>query len=87
MTINEIGVIFVFYFLITSIPISKIINVCKNKDMGISFLNPIANYYKNWTNMNWFGVIFWTIIVNIVLCPYAVCYWFYKLCTFGRKRK
>ena len=51
---------------------------------AFSLLNPIANY-KAWGNMNWFGVIFFTLLLNI-LCPvYSLLYWFGKLCTVGRK--
>lgn len=50
----------------------------------LSFFNPIRNY-KEWTSMNWFGVIFFTILLNVIYPVYALCYWFYKLCTVGRK--
>lgn len=48
-----------------------------------SFFNPIRNY-KKWSSMNWFGVIFFTLLLNIILPVYAFGYWFYKLCTVGR---
>lgn len=50
----------------------------------LSFFNPIRNY-KEWIFMNWFGVIFFTILLNIICPAYALGYWFYKLCTVGRK--
>lgn len=50
------------------------------------FFNPIRNY-KTWTSMNWFGVILGTVFFHILLPVYAVVYWFYKLCTFGRKQE
>lgn len=50
----------------------------------LSFFNPIRNY-KEWTSMNWFGVIFFTTLLNIICPVYALGYWFYKLCTVGRK--
>lgn len=50
-----------------------------------SFFNPIRNYQK-WNCMNWFGVIFFTLLLNIVLPVYAFGYWFYKLCTVGRNK-
>lgn len=53
---------------------------------GLSFFNPIRNY-KTWTRMNWFGVILGTTGLHLLLPVYAVCYWFYKLCTFGRKQE
>ena len=45
--------------------------------------NPCCAYdaYK----VNWFGAIMISLVYTI-LCPLgAVCYWFYKLCTVGRK--
>lgn len=54
--------------------------------VGLSFFNPIRNY-KTWTRMNWFGVILGTTFLHVLLPVYAVGYWFYKLCTFGRKQE
>jgi hypothetical protein len=51
-----------------------------------NIFNPIRNY-KRWTSMNWFGVILCTVFLHILLPVYAVVYWFYKLCTFGRKQE
>lgn len=48
--------------------------------------NPIRNY-KTWTSMNWFGVILGTVLLHVLFPVYAVIYWFYKLCTFGRKQE
>lgn len=48
--------------------------------LGFSFFNPIRNY-EQWDKMNWFGVIFCTIAINIILFPYAIAYWIYKLFT------
>lgn len=49
----------------------------------IEFLNPIY-VYKNF-KVNYFGCTILTIIFNLI-CPLAtICYWFYKLCTVGRK--
>lgn len=53
---------------------------------GFSFFNPIRNY-EQWNKMNWFGIIFCTIAVNVILFPYAICYWIYKLFTTGRKEE
>ena len=46
-------------------------------------LNPIEiyDYYK----VNYFGC-FWVTLGFNLLCPItSFCYWFYKLCTVGRK--
>lgn len=48
-----------------------------------SFLNPIRNY-KKWTTINWFGVTLLTLMLNILLFPYAMTYWTYKCFTIGR---
>lgn len=53
-------------------------------DLDFNSFNPIRNY-KEWISMNWFGVIFFTILLNVICPVYALCYWFYKLCTVGRK--
>lgn len=48
-----------------------------------SFMNPIKIYktYK----VNYFGATIICIIYNL-LCPIgSIGYWFYKICTFGRK--
>ena len=48
------------------------------------YLNPLFLYdYHN--KLNWFGVICLTLFYNL-LCPLiTISYWFYKLCTIGRK--
>lgn len=50
---------------------------------SLSLLNPIRNY-KTWTQYNWFGIAILTILLNIILLPYAISYWIYKLFTVGR---
>ena len=47
-------------------------------------LNPIYNY-KQWTECNWFGVAIGTLIINLLLLPVAIIFWFIKLCKVGRK--
>ena len=46
-------------------------------------LNPIM-LYRRYT-VNWFGCFCLTILTNIIWAPFAICYWFYKLCTVGRR--
>lgn len=48
-----------------------------------NIFNPIAMYDNS--DLNIFGVIALTIIGYIVLLPMAVIFWFYKLCTVGRR--
>ena len=51
--------------------------------MGLCFCNP--KWIYNHTKTNWFGTICLTILANVVFGPTALCYWFYKLCTVGRR--
>ena len=44
----------------------------------LSIFNPIRNYNK-WTNLNWFGISFITILLNIIFITYAICYSIYKI--------
>ena len=51
---------------------------------GWELCNPYYShrYHKN---VNWFGAIILS-LVFMALCPIgAVCYWFYKFCTVGRR--
>ena len=50
---------------------------------GIEFVNPVYLYHH--INVNWFGAFFLSTLYG-VMCPIATfIYWFYKLCTVGRK--
>ena len=51
---------------------------------GFEFVNPMWIY--NRYNVNIIGVLVLTIIINLI-CPIgSIIYWFYKLCTIGRRR-
>ena len=52
-------------------------------EIGLCFCNP--KWIYNHTKTNWFGTICLTILANVAFGPTALCYWFYKLCTVGRK--
>jgi hypothetical protein len=45
--------------------------------------NPVVKYENS--DFNLFGVIVITVILSIVFMPMAIIYWFYKLCTVGRR--
>ena len=46
-------------------------------------LNPV--YIYNNRRVNWFGAIMLTLFANL-LCPLlSISFWFYKLCTIGRR--
>jgi len=48
---------------------------------NLSFLNPIK-IYRNWSSLNWFGVLVFSICLNILWLPYAIIYWTIKLIYF-----
>ena len=51
---------------------------------GWEVCNPYwAHHYHE--SVNWFGAIILSLVFT-ALCPIgAICYWFYKLCTIGRR--
>lgn len=51
--------------------------------VGLQWINPIVIYDN--VSVNWFGCIVLTILAHIVAGPWTIFYWFYKLCTVGRK--
>jgi hypothetical protein len=51
---------------------------------GLELYNPYYSY-KYHKSVNWFGAVVLSLLYTM-LCPIgAICYWFYKLCTIGRK--
>lgn len=64
---------------------SSIIVISTNEK--ISF-NPIINYQKM-NRLNWFGICFITLLINILFLPLSIIYWLSKfiekIFTFGRK--
>lgn len=82
-----IGLIFAVLFAwhICGIIIYAIISAMttKNNNFRLISLNPIW-IYKNF-KVNYFGCFCLSLLFNI-LCPIVtIFYWFYKLCTIGRK--
>lgn len=69
---------FVAIMVILAFPIEV-----KNLD-SLSLFNPIRNY-NTWTQYNWFGIMILTTLLNIILFPFAISYWIYKLFTIGRR--
>jgi hypothetical protein len=53
--------------------------VCQN----LTFLQPNIIYHN--TKLNYFGVGVVCLALNLFYLPMALCYWFYKLCTVGRR--
>ena len=67
----------------TSIAQEEYPNGALAKAEGLEFFNPKHLYKHN--KLNWFGVAMLTLFYNLI-CPIgSICYWFYKLCTVGRK--
>ena len=48
-----------------------------------NIFNP-KNIYKN-IEVNWFGAYLLATIAFICMTPAAIIYWFYKICTIGRR--
>ena len=72
---NFVGVIFLLLFCTEDGFYGEVIT--------LENLNP-AYVYKHW-KVNWFGAIC-ICIFGSLLCPMgAIGFWFYKLCTVGRK--
>ena len=81
----------IFGLLIWSLFGAFIVAVCHMMDFGgvfsmtegFEYVNPIYIYKYN--HVNWFGALVIALFYS-TLCPVGTfCYWFYKLCTFGRK--
>ena len=70
------------YIIITTIfPLILMFN--SGFKVGFQWVNPIVIYDN--VPVNWFGCIVLTILAHIAAGPWVVFYWFYKLCTVGRK--
>jgi hypothetical protein len=52
-------------------------------EYGLCFCNP--KWIYNHTKTNWFGTTCLAILANAGFGPTVLCYWFYKLCTVGRR--
>ena len=75
----------VFCLMVWSLGGAIILGLCGTYDKfdDFSYVNPIK-IYKSY-KVNYFGAAIICIIHNL-LCPIgSIGYWFYKLCTFGRK--
>lgn len=55
---------------------------------GHHYFNPVENYYS-WEKLNIVGVLFFTLLLNLLFTPFALLYWVIKLFCFiftvGRK--
>ena len=82
IALGMIIILLIFAWLIT-LGISLAVIIDDDIDRFDEIFNPVIMYDNS--NFNIFGVIAITIIGYIVLCPMAIIYWFYKLCTVGRR--
>jgi hypothetical protein len=46
------------------------------------YLDPITNYFDEWKRLNVLGVLVFTLLLNIVLAPWAIIYWVIKFFLF-----
>jgi len=53
---------------------------------GWEFVNPYWCYKFN-KHVNVFGALMLALMFTAICPAGAVCYWFYKLCTFGRRKQ
>lgn len=51
---------------------------------SFEYLNPLFLYDYH-SNLNWFGVICLALLYNLICPLVTIAYWFYKLCTVGRR--
>lgn len=75
----------IFYLMVWSVGGALILCICGvlTKFNDLSYVNPIK-IYKTY-RVNYFGAALICIIYNL-LCPIgSIGYWFYKICTIGRK--
>lgn len=84
MSIEEVKATIALIIIVITIVETLFMFIAFNMQ-DLSFFNPIRNY-KKWSSMNWFGVIFFTLLLNITIPAYAFGYWFCKLCTIGRNK-
>ena len=70
------------WLVITTGVTGPVLYICVDSD-GCSAVNPlwIYEHYK----VNWFGAMWLCIFYHLLAPVYAICYWFYKLCTIGRR--
>lgn len=82
LALGIITILLIFSWLFsTGIGIAMIVD-CDIDELEDAF-NPIVMYDSS--ELNIFGVIALTILGYITLLPMAIMFWFYKLCTIGRR--
>lgn len=81
MSVDVLGIFIMYTIMVTFVNFIVI-----EDDIGWQWINPIVIYQS--VSVNWFGCIILTILAHIAAGPiWASLYWFYKLCTVGRKQE
>lgn len=79
MSVDVLGIFIMYTIMVTFVNFVVI-----EDDIGWQWINPVVIYQN--VSVNWFGCIVLTILAHIAAGPVWAClYWFYKLCTVGRK--
>lgn len=52
--------------------------VCTGSYAGHHYFNPIVNY-EEWDKLNIFGVLVFTLLINILFAPWAIISWVFKI--------
>lgn len=79
---NDIIPIYIIIILVVNF-LWWIVGANMSGTIGLCICNP--KWVYNHTKTNWFGTALLTILSNVAFGPSALCYWFYKLCTVGRR--
>ena len=80
---SPLEVVFTIWIVVNVIMFFIFVGTCGFEDYGFAWLNPLFIY--EYIDVNWFGALLLTLVANVIFVPYAISYWFYKLCTVGRK--
>lgn len=72
------------FIIIISLAIQFVMLIAPRDFKFDELFNPITIYKEH--KVNYFGAFLLTLFSNCFLFIYAICFWFYKLCTVGRKK-
>lgn len=72
------------FIIIISLAIQFVMLIVPRDFNFDELFNPITIYKEH--KVNYFGAFLLTLFSNCFLFIYAICFWFYKLCTIGRKK-
>ena len=72
------------FIIIISIVIQFVMLISATDFNFDELFNPITIYKEH--KVNYFGTLLITLFSNCFLFIYAICFWFCKLCTIGRKK-